>query len=812
MAIPRLSLTLSFKELLLILLRLLRLRPAGDVSSLERFEQQFAKRYQMKQGVYFCKARMAFYHLIRALKLPPGSEVVISSIHVADFINMIRLAGAKPVVVDLQPNSYFIDYQALEKALNEKTGLVLITHLSGYVTDMERIVEITSRHNVPLAEDCSQAFSATFKGKPLGTFGIAGIFSLSLLKSVCTLNGGMLITSRAELDAELRRVARAQPKPGRWPLIQETIKNLIIKTATLRFPFSVVVLPLLRLLMRIRPHKDHPDQFSKYQKSNKSVIKRAELPADFLTGVLPEQALLGLSQLESLVEREKRRIALGEQLYDMLSVCTPEQGVWLPERTTEAQNTFWLFPVQTSYPHALMSHLAANGIDSSRMLLSLLSQEEAFQTLKISTPQAQEIHARTLFIPLYWNLSSAEVTRIGEAILSFDAGAQNGGGQNGDDIKKKGHKRVLPLPMTPRLWSGVYTFLVNLLMARIFNRYSARGPLFVTWMLTLDCNLYCRFCATHSAKKQYPEALSLDRSLEIADELVKAGVMTVGFTGGEVLLHPHLFPLIERLKAGGMIVYVVTNGLLLKENAARLIASGVDYIVVSIDSDQSAVHDRTRGHPGLLKKVLDGIETFKQMRSGTRPLVKSTTVINRQNIEQIVPILNRLEAHVDVASAQPIVYDYHEHPHAKPKERLKGYAFEKEDQTQVAAAFNRATEEKSFLNNTFFRMIPAYWFTPDKLAVQFPCWAPFLRFMIFPDGRVRHCTANQKFGSVGNVTEQSVMAVWNSEEMQKHREEIRHWKRPCVCWSQDVSFNAFMHDLRIPNRLPRLGKKQDLFS
>jgi MoaA/NifB/PqqE/SkfB family radical SAM enzyme len=87
----------------------------------------------------------------------------------------------------------------------------------------------------------------------------------------------------------------------------------------------------------------------------------------------------------------------------------------------------------------------------------------------------------------------------------------------------------------------------------------------VTWLPTFDCNAYCQFCGTHILHKKTPEALSRERSLEIAEEIGRSKTWVVGFTGGEVLLWPFLFDVIRILKQHHVIVYIVTNGLLLEK-------------------------------------------------------------------------------------------------------------------------------------------------------------------------------------------------------------------------------------------------------
>ncbi|SVE32884.1 uncharacterized protein METZ01_LOCUS485738, partial [marine metagenome] len=232
------------------------------------------------------------------------------------------------------------------------------------------------------------------------------------------------------------------------------------------------------------------------------------------------------------------------------------------------------------------------------------------------------------------------------------------------------------VPASSRLFSAFITLTANILFGRILNLKIPRGPLVVTWLVTFDCNAFCGFCGTHTLKKKFPETISLSRALEIADEIADAGTWVVGFTGGEVFMSPLLFPLIERLKQRGLVVYIVTNGLNLKNHAAKLVELKVDFIQVSLDYSQASKHDYNRKVRGLFKSALEGIEEIKKIRKSNIPVIKSNTVIMKDNLDSIDEILDYLETVVDKAHAQPISFEYESSPHHRGINRMKNYIFE----------------------------------------------------------------------------------------------------------------------------------------
>ncbi|MDP3791596.1 MAG: DegT/DnrJ/EryC1/StrS aminotransferase family protein [Candidatus Omnitrophota bacterium] len=411
-SIPRIRPTLPLKDIISFLANLLVFKPRPEQQgSVSEFESRFGLRYNLPPGVCFSKARVAFYFLLKNMGLKAGGEVIISAIHVADFVNMIRLAGFNPVVVDLLPNAYTIDCDDLERKVNSNTALILITHLCGYATDMDKVMEISKRRGVPFIEDCSQALSSQYSGRPLGVFGQAAIFSLSLLKPVCTLSGGMVLSKDTALLNRLKEESLRLQRAKKLPLILEAIKNIIIKAAVNPALFQRIVFPLMRMAM---PFGDY---FSLYQKTNKTVMLRESMPEDFLVKFTWQQAVMGLSQLTTLEGREKERIRHGIYLYRSLR---SHSNVLLPPVTEHALNSFWLFPLLVKDTDKLKRFLAGYGIDSSKILLSLLCAEKAFSQYSFECMSAAHVKEQTLFVPIYYGMSEGQLDYIVGAIEKYN--------------------------------------------------------------------------------------------------------------------------------------------------------------------------------------------------------------------------------------------------------------------------------------------------------------------------------------------------------------------------------------------------------
>jgi len=238
---------------------------------------------------------------------------------------------------------------------------------------------------------------------------------------------------------------------------------------------------------------------------------------------------------------------------------------------------------------------------------------------------------------------------------------------------------------------------------------------------------------------------------------------------------------------------------------SKFYGNNIDYVIVSIDSDNPQEHDEIRNSPGLFDKLVDGIKELKAKRNASRPLIKSTTVIYRNNLVKIAQILESLRSIVDITSIQPIVGGYASGPHGKTDATLQNLTFGKDDEHFVQEVFDRLIREHNDFNNNYFKLIPRYWFHKEDLVRKIRCWSPFLRMQILPNGDTFHCTAHADFPRIGNIKTMSILEIWNSPEMVRQRESIRLHKNNCICWTQDASFNAVLDSVPCIKMTPNLN-------
>ena len=178
----------------------------GD--EVKSFEQEFSDFIGVDYGIGVGNGTDALLVALKACGIGPEDEVITVSHTAVATATSIIMSGAKPVLVDIEPNFYSIDLSKLESAITEKTKAIILVHLYGCPAEIENIKKITKKHNIFLIEDCAQAHGAVYKDSKVGSFGDLSCFSFYPTKNLGAIgDGGMVLTkddSLAERCFELR--------------------------------------------------------------------------------------------------------------------------------------------------------------------------------------------------------------------------------------------------------------------------------------------------------------------------------------------------------------------------------------------------------------------------------------------------------------------------------------------------------------------------------------------------------------------------------------------------------------------------------
>lgn len=340
---------------------------SGWVSSLgtfvERFESDFASFSHTTCGVSVNSGTAAIHLALRALDVGPGDEVIVPALTFASSVNCILYQGATPVFIDCAPDCWNMDPAQLESLITERTAAIMPVHLYGKPCDMKAIMEIATRHDVPVVEDCAEAHGAKVDGALVGSFGRVGCFSFYGNKILTTGEGGMCVTSDAALDERLR-------------VLRDHGMN-----KTRRYW--------------------HDDVGYNYRLTNL-------------------QAAVGCAQLERVEEFLAKKRSIAEQYRQRLE-STP---LILPAEEPGTTNVYWLYtvilPEGTSETDrdALIEHLDADGIESRPFFYSL-PRMGPYEKFARPLPNSDSISPRGVTLPSYFTLAEEDIDRVTNSMIRW---------------------------------------------------------------------------------------------------------------------------------------------------------------------------------------------------------------------------------------------------------------------------------------------------------------------------------------------------------------------------------------------------------
>ncbi|MEX2144509.1 MAG: DegT/DnrJ/EryC1/StrS family aminotransferase [Anaerolineales bacterium] len=340
----------------------------GEVSGtfgryIEDFEGEFAAYVGCQHGIAVNSGTSALHLAVAALDLRKGDEVLVSaSTNIATALAALH-NGVVPVPVDSEPVTWNLDLDLIEGLITPRTKAIIPVHLYGHPVDMDRLMEIASRNNLTVIEDCAESHGATVRGRMTGSFGHMACFSFYANKVITTGEGGMITTNDAEFAKRVR---------------------------------------LLRNLAFTEPRFRH------------------EL-AGFNFRMPGFVAALGLAQFRKIdkIVEEKRRVA---KAYVQRLEGVP--GLQVPTELEWAKNVYWMVGLVVKPEFGisrdkLAEVLAERGIQT-RTFFCPMNQQPVLQNMDgfraVACPVADSLWEDGLYLPSTWTLDDEKIEFICKAI------------------------------------------------------------------------------------------------------------------------------------------------------------------------------------------------------------------------------------------------------------------------------------------------------------------------------------------------------------------------------------------------------------
>jgi len=310
------------------------------------------------------------------LDLQPGDEVICPAFTFVSTINAFVLRGARPVFVDIRPDTLNLDEQQMQRAITPRTRAIVVVHYAGVACEMDTVIDIARRHGVPIVEDNAHGFMGRYKGRALGSMSALATLSFHETKNITCGEGGALVVN------DDRFSARAE-------IVREKGTN------------------------RSRFFRGEVDRYTWVD------IGSSYLPSDMLAAFL-------LAQLESRDAIQRRRQQIWTRYEAALGGWAGTQGVRLP-----------VVPAECEHP-AHIFYLLLPSLDARTAFIAHMRQEQIltvfhYQPLHLSEmgrrfggapgqcPVTEDVADRLVRLPLYFGLSDEDLDRVIGAVVSWRA-------------------------------------------------------------------------------------------------------------------------------------------------------------------------------------------------------------------------------------------------------------------------------------------------------------------------------------------------------------------------------------------------------
>lgn len=324
------------------------------------FEKNFADLYGVKHCISLANGTDSLYILMKMLGVGAGDEVITTAYSWISSSETISQTGAKPVFVDI--DEYFtIDVAKLEERITPKTKAIIPVHIHGQMCNMDELMEIANRHNIPVIEDCAQSHFSEFKGKRAGLTGIAGSFSFYPGKNLGAYgDAGCLITNHDDLALKTRMFARHGA---------------------------------------LKKHQHEMEGINSRLDGMQAAILNAKLP--------------------HILNWTGNRIA-NAAIYDNLLKEVSE--IEIPIVRNDVKHSYHLYVIKSERRDELAKYLNENGIDTAIHYPIALHNMNAYKYLNYTRedfPVASYNEDKILSLPMFPELTKEQITHVANTIAAF---------------------------------------------------------------------------------------------------------------------------------------------------------------------------------------------------------------------------------------------------------------------------------------------------------------------------------------------------------------------------------------------------------
>ena len=342
---------------------------SSEGPSVKEFEKKIAKFLDRRFGCAVSSGTAALEIAIRSLGLNKNDEVIMPSFTIISNAMAIVKSSAKPILIDVNLNTWNIKIEDIEKKITKKTKCLMIPHIYGLANDMDKILKITKKYNLYLIEDAAEVFGLKYKNKQCGSFGDISILSFYANKHITTGEGGMLLTNNPKLNEKFK-----------------DYRNLCFGSKKNRF--------------------NHYDISWNYRYTN-------------------IQAALGLSQLKRIGKIIKKKHEIGNYYYKHFKNI--KNIILQPNKLSYCKNIYWVFGIVLKKNNknnisSVIKKLQSKNIGTRPFFWPMHKQDafkkkNYFKNIKLSN--SEFISKNGFYLPSGLGLTSKELKFVKDTVISI---------------------------------------------------------------------------------------------------------------------------------------------------------------------------------------------------------------------------------------------------------------------------------------------------------------------------------------------------------------------------------------------------------
>lgn len=341
------------------------------------FEKEWSEYLNVSSSVGVNSGTAALHLALMVYDFPAGSKVLVPAITFVSTAMAALYNRLVPVFVDVEPDTLSMSMEDLEKKLDSKCVAVIPVHFGGHPVPMEQLTKIAKRHRLTVIEDCAHCAGGAYKGKKLGTWGDIGCFSFEEKKCMTTGDGGMLSSDHVDLIEPL--------KASRWVGIDKDTWR------------------------RSASYTDSGALDTRHWYYEVSRLGYKYNMNDLM-------AAIGLAQLKKLDWMNERRRAIIRRYLDGIKDCQQIRPLF-PYALEDA--AYWIFGVRCKRRDDLIAHLKQKGIATGVHYMPI-PLHPFFKSYDKAIPIAKEVWQTILTLPLFPDLTEAQVDYVVDALCEFD--------------------------------------------------------------------------------------------------------------------------------------------------------------------------------------------------------------------------------------------------------------------------------------------------------------------------------------------------------------------------------------------------------